>query len=48
MTINHNNAVLFIKAFNEAEKQGDESFTFEGKKVLTNHARYVVEYMKED
>jgi septin family protein len=35
----------FKKAFREAEKEKQESFTFEDKPILVTYARYIIEYL---
>jgi hypothetical protein len=36
----------FKKAKADAEAQGKDSFTFEGKEVLCSYAKYVIEYVE--
>lgn len=40
------NYPMFKKAYEKALEVGDDDFDFEGSRVLTTYARYVVEYME--
>jgi hypothetical protein len=37
----------FRKAYDEAVKNGDEVYTFKGHEVLTQYAKYVLEYLDQ-
>lgn len=39
-------AAAFKKRFEEAQANGEEQFTWEGRPVFTSYAKYMVEYMK--
>lgn len=43
--ITEQNYPAFRRAYRQAVKEGKESFIFEGHKVLTAYAKYVVEYL---
>jgi hypothetical protein len=35
------------RAYTKAKKQGLEEFTFEGHRLVTNYAKYLLEYLKQ-
>ncbi len=44
--IDQHNIGLFKAAYSRALSDSDEEFTFNGKKVLTQFAKYLIEYVE--
>ncbi len=42
--INQQNILEFKKLYNNAKNEGKELFIFNGSEVLTDYAKYVIEY----